>query len=70
MTRRFINAIRNSASTGVGGTTALDREFDRSIADELDAFDPEMMDDLTVGVRGRKRRKGQRGVNTFNHDFS
>ncbi|GAA5997999.1 hypothetical protein JCM5350_002855 [Sporobolomyces pararoseus] len=59
---RFINAIRNSASTGVGGTTALDREFDRSIADELDAFDPEMMDDLTVGVRGRKRRKGQRGA--------
>ncbi|GAA5845725.1 hypothetical protein JCM5353_001690 [Sporobolomyces roseus] len=59
---RFINAIRNSASTGVGGNTALDREFDRSIADELDAFDPEMMDDLTVGVRGRKRRKGQKGA--------
>ncbi|GAA6062994.1 hypothetical protein JCM10212_004976 [Sporobolomyces blumeae] len=58
---RFINAIRNSSSTGVGGTTALDREFDRSIADELDAFDPEMMDDLTVGVRGRKRRKGGKG---------
>ncbi|GAA6008607.1 hypothetical protein JCM11491_003366 [Sporobolomyces phaffii] len=59
---RFIDAIRNSASTGVGGTTALDREFDRSIADELDAFDPEMMDDLTVGIRGRKRRKGQRAA--------
>ncbi|GAA5924202.1 transcription factor TFIIIC subunit TFC4 [Sporobolomyces koalae] len=57
---RFIDAIRTSASTGVGGNTALDREFDRSIADELDAFDPEMMDDLTVGIRGRKRRKGQR----------
>ncbi|GAA5921558.1 hypothetical protein JCM1841_000569 [Sporobolomyces salmonicolor] len=58
---RLITAIRDSASSGVGGSTALDREFDRSIADELDAFDPEMMEDLSVGIKGRKRRKGVRG---------
>ncbi|GAA5886248.1 hypothetical protein JCM5296_003537 [Sporobolomyces johnsonii] len=58
---RLITAIRDSASSGVGGSTALDREFDRSIADELDAFDPEMMEDLSVGIKGRKRRKGIRG---------
>ncbi|BGP22119.1 transcription factor TFIIIC subunit tfc4 [Rhodotorula toruloides] len=57
---RLINAIRDSNSTGVGGATALDREFDRSIADELDAFDPDLMEDLTVGVKGRRRkRKGK-----------
>lgn len=59
---RLISAIRNSTSTGVGGATALDREFDKSIADELDAFDPDLMEDLTVGVKGRKRRRGKRGV--------
>ncbi|KPV77040.1 uncharacterized protein RHOBADRAFT_52003 [Rhodotorula graminis WP1] len=58
---RLISAIRDSTSTGVGGATALDREFDKSIADELDAFDPDLMDDLTVGVKGRKRRRGGRG---------
>ncbi|BGP05258.1 transcription factor TFIIIC subunit tfc4 [Rhodotorula toruloides] len=57
---RLISAIRNSNSTGVGGATALDRVFDRSIADELDAFDPDLMEDLTVGVKGRRRkRKGK-----------
>ncbi|GAA5855355.1 hypothetical protein JCM9279_001694 [Rhodotorula babjevae] len=55
---RLISAIRDSNSTGVGGATALDREFDKSIADELDAFDPDLMEDLTVGVKGRKRRRG------------
>ncbi|POY73527.1 hypothetical protein BMF94_3464 [Rhodotorula taiwanensis] len=57
---RLISAIRESNSTQVGGSTALGREFDRSIADELDAFDPEMMENLTVGVKGRKKRKGGR----------
>ncbi|BGP45304.1 transcription factor TFIIIC subunit tfc4 [Rhodotorula kratochvilovae] len=56
---RLISAIRDSTSTGVGGATALDREFDKSIADELDAFDPDLMENLTVGVKGRKR--GKRG---------
>ncbi|GAA5898643.1 hypothetical protein JCM8208_004721 [Rhodotorula glutinis] len=55
---RLISAIRDSNSTGVGGATALDREFDKSIADELDAFDPDLMEDLSVGVKGRKRRRG------------
>ncbi|GAA5979094.1 hypothetical protein JCM10908_002802 [Rhodotorula pacifica] len=55
---RLISAIRDSNSTQVGGSTALGREFDRSIADELDAFDPEMMENLTVGVKGRKKKKG------------
>lgn len=59
---RLISAIRESNSTQVGGSTALGREFDRSIADELDAFDPEMMENLTVGVKGRKKRKGGRNV--------
>lgn len=54
---RLISAIRDSNSTQVGGSTALGREFDRSIADELDAFDPEMMENLTVGVKGKKRKK-------------
>ncbi|KWU45778.1 TPR-like protein [Rhodotorula sp. JG-1b] len=53
---RLISAIRESNSTQVGGATALGREFDRSIADELDAFDPEMMENLTVGVKGKKKK--------------
>ncbi|GAA6054995.1 hypothetical protein JCM3770_000484 [Rhodotorula araucariae] len=57
---RLISAIRDSTSTGVGGATALDREFDKSIADELDSFDPDLMEDLTVGVRGRRRKRGKR----------
>ncbi|GJN87835.1 hypothetical protein Rhopal_000790-T1 [Rhodotorula paludigena] len=57
---RLIFAIRDSNSTGVGGATALDREFDRSIADELDAFDPDLMEDLSVGIKGRRRRRGRR----------
>ncbi|GAA5873300.1 hypothetical protein JCM3774_005935 [Rhodotorula dairenensis] len=54
---RLISAIRDSNSTQVGDSTALGREFDRSIADELDAFDPEMMENLTVGVKGGKKKK-------------
>jgi general transcription factor 3C polypeptide 3 (transcription factor C subunit 4) len=71
---RFIQAIRNSNSTGVGGQTLLDKEFDRSIQQELntttrdnnqdDLFedDVDLMEDLTVGVKGRKRgrRRSQR----------
>lgn len=60
---RLISAIRESNSTQVGGATALGREFDRSIADELDAFDPEMMENLTVGVKGKKKKnKGGKSV--------
>ncbi|GAA5974117.1 hypothetical protein JCM11641_003446 [Rhodosporidiobolus odoratus] len=55
---RLINAISASNSTGVGGATALDKEFDRSIAYELEPFDPDLIEDMSVGIKGRKRRKG------------
>ncbi|GAA6000915.1 hypothetical protein JCM10207_004717 [Rhodosporidiobolus poonsookiae] len=57
---RLISAIRDSNATTVGGGTALAREFDRSIADELDGFDPDLIEDLSVGIKGRKRKRGKR----------
>lgn len=56
--------MRDSASTGVGGMTALDKEFDKSIAYELDGFDPDLIEDMAVGIKGRKRKKGN-GVRIF-----
>ncbi|GAA5902958.1 hypothetical protein JCM6882_009654 [Rhodosporidiobolus microsporus] len=55
---RLITAVRDS-NTGFGGAAALEREFDRSIAYELDGFDPDLIEDMSVGIKGRKRRRGQ-----------
>ncbi|GAA5826171.1 hypothetical protein JCM11251_007193 [Rhodosporidiobolus azoricus] len=54
---RLITAFRDS-NAGSGGAAALEREFDRSIAYELDGFDPDLIEDMSVGIKGRKRRKG------------
>jgi general transcription factor 3C polypeptide 3 (transcription factor C subunit 4) len=61
---RFITAMRDSSSTGIGGLSALDKEFDKSIAYELDGFDPDLIEDMAVGIKGRKRKKGG-GVRSF-----
>ncbi|GAA5929194.1 hypothetical protein JCM10213_005007 [Rhodosporidiobolus nylandii] len=59
---RLMQAISASHSTGgVGGGAALNNEFNRSIAYELEPFDPDLIEDMSVGIKGRKRRTGQRG---------
>ncbi|GAA5850743.1 hypothetical protein JCM8547_009077 [Rhodosporidiobolus lusitaniae] len=58
---RLIEAVRDSNSTGIGGATALDKEFDRSIAYELDGFDPDLLNDMSVGIKGRKKKRGGKG---------
>lgn len=59
---RLIRAIRDSDMT-VGGRTALDREFDRTIEEELN----EMDDPLNNGIKSRKNgaRARQRRVSPF-----
>ena len=53
--RRLIDAIRESNKTDVGGRTALDKEFDRSIEEELEGTDDPLFQPKT-GKGGRKGR--------------
>ena len=39
---RLIHAIRDNDEFGVAGRTALDREFDRTIEEELEGLDEEL----------------------------
>ncbi|KAI5479718.1 transcription factor TFIIIC complex subunit Sfc4 [Pseudohyphozyma bogoriensis] len=57
---RLISAIRDSNTGGVGGRTALEKEFDRSIEEELDG-----LDDDPLGRRkgkGTGRPRGRRAI--------
>lgn len=55
--RRLIHAIRDSASTQVGGRTALDKEFDRSIEEELEGIDDPLFDPRTRSSKGGKKSR-------------
>ncbi|GAA6030008.1 hypothetical protein JCM8097_009212 [Rhodosporidiobolus ruineniae] len=58
---RLISAMGQSGQGALGDSTALTREFDRSIAYELADFDPDLIEDMSVGIKGRKRQRGKRG---------
>ncbi|KAK4700486.1 general transcription factor 3C polypeptide 3 (transcription factor C subunit 4), partial [Phenoliferia sp. Uapishka_3] len=50
---RLIHAIRESGTTSVGGRTALDKEFDRSIEEEMEDLD---------GFSKKKGKGGKKGM--------
>lgn len=52
--RRLISAIRDSDTIGAGGRSALEKEFDRAIEDELEQVDTQGL--FAGTVKGKKKR--------------
>lgn len=61
---RLISAIRETTNTTVGGRTALDKEFDRSIQEELDDLDADDDNHLSTATSRRNTQNNNNSLAT------